>query len=286
MSLDVFSQLQMKPDHIRIDKVKTLINKGKPEKALKKLHSYFPDFKDNPDLFYLNGLIYQEMDSIDLAIENYLISLVIFEHHNDALFNLGAIHYNKAVDLIKTNKEGAQIKKELQLAQTYLERLIKTEMDHLTLQYLHQIYKMTNQAESRLDSILQNQFIYAYLADNENSEMEWYPSDSTYTINIDNHVKSAEFPGGNTAMYQFIGYNIVYPIASKYKMSQGTVYAGFIVETDGSISSIQILKGVDDDIDREVIKVIDKMPKWIPALNSKGKAVRCGVQIPIKFTLK
>lgn len=278
----LWAQLQMKPDHVRIDKVKKLINKGKPDKALKRLQAYFPDFKDDPDLYYIKGLAYQELDSLDLAIENYLISLVIFEHYNDALFNLGAIHYNKAVDLIKTDKDNREIVSELQLAQGYLERLVKTETDHLSLQYLHQIYKMTDQPESRLDSLLDNQFIYAYLEDEENTI---HFADSSFALNIEDHIIEAKFPGGDEAKYRFIGHNIVYPEFAKYNGIQGTVYVGFVVEADGSLSNLRILKGVEESLNREALIVLMKMPKWKPAKNSQGQAVRCGIQIPIKFTL-
>jgi protein TonB len=129
---------------------------------------------------------------------------------------------------------------------------------------------------------MQNQFMYAFLEDDSIPETF---SESTYDVNIDNHMIAAEFPGGSTEMYKFIGHHIVYPNSSKYSGSQGTVYVYFIVEKDGNISNIQIVKGVDEAIDKEVIIVVDKMPNWIPAKNINGEDVRCGIQIPVKFSL-
>jgi len=93
-----------------------------------------------------------------------------------------------------------------------------------------------------------------------------------------------EFPGGETALYKYIANNIVYPKEAQINNIQGTVYASFVVEKDGSISNIEILRGIGYGCDEEVIRVLSEMPDWTPGIQ-KGKAVRARYNIPVKFKL-
>jgi len=82
----------------------------------------------------------------------------------------------------------------------------------------------------------------------------------------------------------FIQKNIVYPQIAKEKGDQGTVYLQFIVEKDGSLTNIVVLRGVSPEIDREAVRVVSAMPKWKPA-KQRGKPVRVRFNTPIKFLL-
>jgi TonB family protein len=93
-----------------------------------------------------------------------------------------------------------------------------------------------------------------------------------------------EFPGGDNARIQYISENVNYPKKAREKGTQGTVYASFIVEKDGSISNVEILRGIGYGCDEEVIRVISSMPNWKPGIQ-RGKAVRAQFNMPIKFTL-
>jgi protein TonB len=93
-----------------------------------------------------------------------------------------------------------------------------------------------------------------------------------------------EYPGGVNARIEFLSKTIIYPVQARDSMIQGTVFVTFIVETDGSISNISILKGVHYLIDAEVIRVIKLMPKWSPGYQ-RGKAVRVKVNMPVKFKI-
>ena len=93
-----------------------------------------------------------------------------------------------------------------------------------------------------------------------------------------------EFPGGQVAMMQFLSQNFHYPEATIKAGIQGRVLVQFVVETDGEISNVHVVKKTDDDLDAEAVRVIGSMPKWIPGKH-KGKAVRVKYTIPITFNL-
>ena len=94
------------------------------------------------------------------------------------------------------------------------------------------------------------------------------------------------FQGGDVnAFAQWCGKHIVYPPAAIDNGSQGKVTVQFVVERDGSISHVTILRGVDKLIDEEAIRVVQSAPKWKPGEN-RGKPVRVYVQVPINFVLQ
>jgi len=92
-----------------------------------------------------------------------------------------------------------------------------------------------------------------------------------------------EYPGGENARQLFLAQNIQYP--AKENNIQGTVYTNFIVEKDGSLTNIKILKGLGFGCDEEVIRVIKSMPKWKPG-TQRGNPVRVLINSPVKFSLK
>lgn len=92
------------------------------------------------------------------------------------------------------------------------------------------------------------------------------------------------FPGGEAAMIQFIQKNVVYPELSREMGEQGTVYVQFVVNSDGTIQDVVVLKGVSEQLDKEAVRVVKKMPAWSPG-EQAGKKVRVRYQIPIKFTI-
>ena len=95
----------------------------------------------------------------------------------------------------------------------------------------------------------------------------------------------ASFPGGSEAMKAWIKENLLYPEISKELGDQGRVYVTFVVEPDGSITGIDVMRGgVTDELNREAKRLIRTMPKWMPG-ETKGKAVRARCRIPISFTL-
>ncbi len=93
-----------------------------------------------------------------------------------------------------------------------------------------------------------------------------------------------EYPGGTSAMFEFIQKNVKYPESAKEKGIEGRVFIQFVVEKDGSLSSFQVLRGVSEDIDAEAIRVLKMMPKWKPGMNN-GEPVRVQYTMPFKFQL-
>jgi len=97
--------------------------------------------------------------------------------------------------------------------------------------------------------------------------------------------KEADFPGGMTALQKFISENIIYPKEAILNNESGKVYASFIVEPTGEISTIVIERGVSPALNAETIRVIENMPKWIPGQISDGTLVRTRCRLPINYTL-
>lgn len=94
-----------------------------------------------------------------------------------------------------------------------------------------------------------------------------------------------EFPGGMEKMMQFISNNFQYPQIDMDNGIQGRVFISFVVERDGSLSTIKVLRGVSKTIDAEAIRVIKKMPNWKPG-EQAGKTVRVKYTLPIRAQLK
>lgn len=95
----------------------------------------------------------------------------------------------------------------------------------------------------------------------------------------------AEFPGGHTALFKYIQDNLVYPDVATELKHQGKVYVSFIVEEDGSVTNVKIMRGISKEFDLEAKRVVRSMPKWTPA-QCNGKISRSRMQLPVQFTLQ
>jgi protein TonB len=94
-----------------------------------------------------------------------------------------------------------------------------------------------------------------------------------------------DFPGGDTALLQFIAENTKYPNDAKEKGIQGKVIMRFKVKEDGSVSDVAVLNGISPSIDAESIRVVGSLPKFTPG-KLKGKNVAVWYMVPITFALK
>jgi protein TonB len=92
------------------------------------------------------------------------------------------------------------------------------------------------------------------------------------------------FPGGEAAMMTWIQENISYPQLAVEMGEQGIVYVQFVVNKDGSIEKVKIMRGVSDALDGEAKRVVRKMPRWTPG-EQAGKKVRVRYTLPIHFRL-
>jgi TonB family protein len=94
----------------------------------------------------------------------------------------------------------------------------------------------------------------------------------------------ASYPGGNAALMKYISETIRYPEVSMDRNESGKVYLSFVIETDGSLSHVNVERGVSAEIDQEAMRIFIKSPKWEPAV-CNGTTVRSRYRIPINFSL-
>lgn len=94
-----------------------------------------------------------------------------------------------------------------------------------------------------------------------------------------------EFPGGDAERMKFLQSKYNYPTMAREAGIQGTVYVTFVVEKNGKISNVKILRGIGGGCDEEAIRLVKSMPDWKPG-KQNGQAVRVQFNMPIKFTLQ
>ena len=92
------------------------------------------------------------------------------------------------------------------------------------------------------------------------------------------------FPGGKEELFKYLAYNMIYPADAAKNKIEGRVLVTFVVEHDGSISNVNVANSVYPSLDKESIRVVSGMPKWIPG-KANGKTVRVKYTIPITFRL-
>jgi TonB family protein len=122
-----------------------------------------------------------------------------------------------------------------------------------------------------------------FISDFPDVEAE-FPCHTFYQYDTLGNVSAQTNECGISAMMQFLSENINYPETAVEMGEQGRVFLQFIVEKDGSITDVKVDKGVSSTIDKEAIRVVQKMPKWNPG-QVKGRNVRSKFLIPINFRL-
>lgn len=93
------------------------------------------------------------------------------------------------------------------------------------------------------------------------------------------------YPGGMGALNQWLASNIKYPAMAAENGIEGRVVVQFVVERDGSVSGVHVVRGVDPSLDKEATRVVSQMPKWIPG-KQNGSAVRVKYTVPVTFRLQ
>ena len=93
------------------------------------------------------------------------------------------------------------------------------------------------------------------------------------------------FPGGQEGMTKHIVTTIKYPEEARKNGIQGTVFVTFVVEKDGTVTNVKVLRGIGKECDEEAIRVVSAMPKWI-AGTQRGEKVRVQYNLPLKFSLE
>jgi TonB family protein len=110
-------------------------------------------------------------------------------------------------------------------------------------------------------------------------------SSVVFKVDAINYVEEmAKFPGGESEMYKFIGRNIRYPQMAVDAGITGKVFVSFVVDENGYVTDVKVLRGIGGGCDEEAIRTIKAMPKWIPGTQN-GKPVCVSLNLPISFTL-
>lgn len=95
----------------------------------------------------------------------------------------------------------------------------------------------------------------------------------------------AEFKGGRTALVKFVSDNLKYPAKARRMGIEGKVFLAAVIEKDGAISNVQVLKGIGAGCDEEAVRIVSMLPNWIPA-RQRGRPVRSRITVPIVFALE
>ena len=93
-----------------------------------------------------------------------------------------------------------------------------------------------------------------------------------------------KFPGGDQALFKYLSENVRYPVNAQKNGIQGRVICQFVIDREGKVTAVEVVRGVDRDLDLEALRVVKEMPAWEPGLQ-KGKAVRVKYALPINFRL-
>lgn len=93
-----------------------------------------------------------------------------------------------------------------------------------------------------------------------------------------------EYPGGMEALFTFMGKNINYPETAEQDGLEGKVMVQFVIDPDGKVGQIEVVKSVRDDLDSEAVRVVSQMPDWTPGMQD-GKAVYVQMVLPIAYKL-
>lgn len=113
--------------------------------------------------------------------------------------------------------------------------------------------------------------------------------DQKPVASVDNEIYSVvsqdpQYPGGQEAMAKFLSDNLVYPAEARDKGITGRVVVTFVVEKDGNVSNVKVLRDIGGGCGAEAVRVVKKMPRWKPG-KANGKAVRTQFTLPLNFSL-
>jgi TonB family protein len=139
---------------------------------------------------------------------------------------------------------------------------------------------LENQKKSMFKKIIAVSILFLFLAVVKISAQSSAQQDTIYSFeNLD---RKSEFKGGYEKMVEFLTHRIYYPKNLKDGEMNGMVYVQFVVEKDGTITNVRILRGLDEPSNKEILRVVNLMPVWIPG-QVKGEHVRSYFNLPVHF---
>ncbi len=125
----------------------------------------------------------------------------------------------------------------------------------------------------------EEQYVKGGLMNTSKAEERWYADAVTIADEM------PVFPGGETAMRQYIKTNLQYPKRARNKGIQGKVYVNFVVDNSGKVRDVRVIQGLDKDMDAEAVRLINSMPVWTPG-KQDGKPVTVKQYLTIDFTIE
>jgi periplasmic protein TonB len=130
------------------------------------------------------------------------------------------------------------------------------------------------------DDVDQNTAVDDYFVNRVDVEEEYVEAEIFTIVE-----EQPSFPGGDAALMEYLAKNISYPPMAKESGIQGTVFVTFVVEPNGNVTNVKILRGIGGGCDEEATRVVKNMPTWKPG-KQRGKPVRVQFNLPIKFVLQ
>jgi len=145
------------------------------------------------------------------------------------------------------------------------------------------LQKIAPEIELEEETVFKNEEVeeIEMIEEEEVMEEEEPPVLEKLFINSD---KQPSFPGGEEKLYQYLGTKITYPKEAEEKGISGRVFVQFVIEKDGNMTDVKVVKGIGGGCDKEAIRVVKAMPNWIPG-TQRGKKVRVRIKLPINFKI-
>lgn len=208
--------------------------------------------------------------------------------------------YNEQIKIIEVNLLSRI--KEVKPATKPITKAPSKPIQHKSIQYAKMNVVPENQAESDIPTKeLLNEAVISTTSSNgeESLNLNTIDIQETSPAIIGNPASAAEnmelhtldgienypeFPGGHSAFIKFLSRNLKYPGIAVEKGIEGKVLISFIIEKNGRLSNIKILRGIGYGCDEEAIRVLEKSPEWKPGIQNKQK-VRVAYTLPINFSL-
>jgi len=129
------------------------------------------------------------------------------------------------------------------------------------------------------DSVRSSERIQVVSVDTDKKESAIIDDDVFLVVEV-----APEYTGGENALMKYLSENILYPQVARESNIQGTVYVSFIIEKNGEVSNIKVMRGIGGGCDEEAVRVVKGMPNWIPG-TQRGKPVRVQFNLPVRFVL-
>jgi len=235
----------------------------------------------NADKSFKLGVKALELKAYQEAVNQFTLSLE--EDPNvDTYFNRSMAYYylGDSCGFCNDLKSAAGLK-DSQAEDLYIQKCLYFRLDYNVPDSIRQKNRGISHFKKVYDKCSTDSTVVYIFEDNKTDSVLVVDEDLPVFVIVE---QMPEYPGGESKRNEYLAQNLVYPEYATKKGIQGTVYVSFIVATDGSVTNVNLLRGIGGGCDEEALRVIREMPKWIPG-RQNGKAVRVKFNMPIYFKL-